>query len=98
MGACAMQSFNNVTAEVWQCGINAAKQYGVNITSNKGQATKSGFTVAWNYDPNTEICQLQCTDSPWIVPCSVINSQIDHAVNGCYGQHGQQVQSMLETA
>ena len=54
MSACAMLSYNNVTPTVWSCGVNAAAQYGVQITTNIGQATQDGFTIAWNYNPGAE--------------------------------------------
>ncbi len=87
MSACAMLSYNNVTQAAWQCGIEKAASFGVEITSNTGTATKSGFTIAWNYNPDAQTLTLQCTDSPFFVPCSAINSQINNAVEQCLSQH-----------
>ncbi len=83
MSACAMLNYNNVTAAAWECGKQAAAQYGIVVNSNSGSASKDGFTVAWKYDPAAQTLALQCTDSPWWAPCSLINSKINDAVEDC---------------
>ena len=83
MSACAMLSYNNVTPTAWQCMIGAAAQYGVTITGPQGNATASGFSVAWNYDQDTQNLHVQCTDSPFWAPCATINSKLAAAVEGC---------------
>ena len=87
MSACAMLSYNNVTQNAWNCGVQAAANYGVTITTNSGSASASGFTIAWNYNPDAQTLTLQCTDSPFWAPCSVINSHINNAVEQCLSQH-----------
>lgn len=82
-----MQSYNNVTAAAWQCGIAAAEQYGVSITTNSGSASTRGYSFTWSYDPGAQTLSLQCTDSPTIVPCFVINAAIDHAVTDCLDEN-----------
>jgi hypothetical protein len=83
MSACAMLSYNNVTAAAFDCCKAAAAKYGVTINSNSGSGTKDGFTVAWNYNPSLQTLSIQCTDSPWWAPCSMINGRINDAVEGC---------------
>lgn len=95
MSACSTQSFNNVTPAVWQCGVSAAANLGVTITTNSGSASKSGFTVAWNYNPQSQTCSIQCTDSPWYVPCSAINSFIDSTVSKCFSDNNAEITAML---
>ena len=95
MSACPMLTFNNVTPAIWQCGVQAAANFGVIITGNSGTVSKSGFTVAWNYNPQAQTCQIQCTDSPFIVPCSLINATITNAVEQCYGQNSAVLKEMV---
>ncbi|GAK69037.1 hypothetical protein [Agrobacterium rubi] len=95
MSACAMLTFNNVTPAIWQCGVESASKLGVTITGNSGSASKSGFTVSWNYDPQAQTCQIQCTDSPWVVPCSIINSTITNTVEACYTQNSAVMKEMV---
>lgn len=83
MSACSMICFNNVTPAVWQAIVARASTYGVTINSNNGSATVDGFTVAWNYFPSTQTGNIQCTDSPWYVPCAAINSKITTEIEGC---------------
>lgn len=95
MSACAMLTYNGVTEAAWACGVEKAKQYGVNITTNSGSASVSGFTIAWNYNPGTQMLSLQCTDSPWWAPCSVINGKISEAVEQCLQQHAITMTAMV---
>jgi hypothetical protein len=83
MSACATQVFNNVNASVWNCLVQKAAGYGITISGDSGEASKDGFTVRWDYDPNSGTLQLQCTDSPWWAPCSTINGKIHDLVDGC---------------
>lgn len=96
MSACAMLSYNNVTPAAWQCAVQAAKAYGVNITSNSGSATVSGFTIQWNYNPSNSTATVQCTDSPFWAPCSVINSKLNDAVEACLTQNQITMTAMVE--
>ncbi|HEX8709253.1 MAG TPA: hypothetical protein VF723_13480 [Pyrinomonadaceae bacterium] len=83
MSACATQSFNNVSSSAWTCLIQKAAGYGITIGDYKGQASKDGFTLTWNYDPNAQTLELQCTDSPWWASCGMINGKIHDLVEGC---------------
>jgi hypothetical protein len=96
MSACAMLSYNNVTPAAWQCGVAKAAGYGITISSNSGSVTEKGFTVKWNYNPAAQTCTLQCTDSPWIVPCSLINGTINDAVESCLSQNNLAVSEMVD--
>jgi hypothetical protein len=83
MSACSLQNFSNITPAVWQCMVAKAASYGVTISSDSGSDTKSGYTIAWNYDPTSQTGSIQCTDSPFYMPCSAINSYINKIAKGC---------------
>jgi len=95
MSACGMQSFSNVTADVWNCCKSTAANYGVQISSDSGSASSHGFTVNWNYDASSQVLQLQVTDKPFWAPCSIVNSKIHDAVDECYANHGASGSSMI---
>lgn len=76
MSACALQTFSNITQNLLDCLEAAARSQGYNISGKSGSYTQDGFTVTWNYNPSNETLQIQCIDSPWYVPCSVINGRI----------------------
>ena len=86
MSACAMQTFNNVTRAAWTCVQEAAAQYGVG-GGDAGQASSNGFSVSWSYDESTATLQIRCTDSPFFVPCSTIDSHIRDTVQPCLDRH-----------
>jgi hypothetical protein len=88
MSACAMQTFNNVNQVAWQSAKQAvAAKFGVQITTDFGNISSDGFTVHWNYDPATGTLSIQCTDSPFFIPCSAINSEIHDMVESTLNQH-----------
>jgi hypothetical protein len=71
MSACNEQVFTGITPARWDC-IREAMQgrTGVAITADSGAASKSGFTMRWNFDPVTQVLSVQCTEKPFIIPCS----------------------------
>jgi hypothetical protein len=97
MSACAMLTFNNVTPEAWTCVQAAAAQYGI-TGADSGQQTANGFTVTWAYTLTTQTLQIQCTDSPIFVSCSIINSHIHDAVEKCLGDHQIEMAPMVPKA
>jgi hypothetical protein len=90
-----MLSYNNVTSAAWSCCVNAAAQYGVQITGPSGEANKDGFTIVWNYNQGAQTLSIQCTDSPFWAPCSLINGKIDGAVEACLNQHNIEMVNMV---
>lgn len=89
MSACAKLSFNNVTPQVWSCLSQKAIQAGgPNPFPNSGTFSTKGFTFQWSYDPGSQTAWVQCTDSPWYVPCSLINSTLESQIGGCFNAAG----------
>jgi len=88
MSACAMLTYNNVTQAAWDSAKQAVEtQYGIQIPTDSGSASKDGFTVHWNFDAGAQILSIQCTDSPIFVPCSAINSEINNMIEATLNQH-----------
>lgn len=97
MSACAMLSYNNVSAAAFDCCKATAAKYGVTISGNSGSASSHGFTVAWNYNPGAQTLTIQCTDSPFWAPCSTINGKINDAVEECLGADNAALAPMIGT-
>jgi hypothetical protein len=94
MSACPMLTFNNLTPGAWKCVLDAASQYGV-TGADSGQQTVHGFTVEWSYNAATQTLQIQCTDSPFFVSCSTVNSHIHDVVDKCLADHQIQMAPMV---
>lgn len=91
--ACAMQSFNNVEANVWTCIVQKLAQQGIDITGPSGTQSKGGYTVWWNYDGST--LQVQVTQHPPILPtCSMINGKIHDEIEECMKTHNVAISDM----
>lgn len=84
MSECNEQVFNGITQMRWDC-IKQAMQgrTGVAITTDSGSASKSGFTIRWNFDPLAQVLTVQCLEKPFIIPCSAIESTLKGIANGC---------------
>ena len=86
MSACPQQTFNGVSQSQWSCIKQEVKnKTGIVITTDVGSASQSGFSVHWNFDPQTQVLLIQITDKPFFIPCSTIDSTISGIVNGCKG-------------
>ena len=89
MAHCEEQGFSGVTSEHFSMFIEKAGQMGIPGLAgqgNSGQASRSGVTIRWNFNPETKTLSVQCTDSPMLLPCALINSKIREAVAYVMGQ------------
>ena len=78
--ACDPLSFSGVDESKWATIRDAIERdYGLAIDSERGEATKRGFTLTWAYDPREGTLEIRCLEKPLLVPCSVINSYINSA-------------------
>ena len=82
MSGCDAQKFSGVTHDQFSLLLQKAQGAGINISGNSGTASQGGITMTWNYDPAAQVLIIQCTDSPFFIPCSTINSQINDLVKG----------------
>jgi hypothetical protein len=83
MGSCAAQVFNGVTPERFACLTEKAREAGIQIDGDSGSASRDGIEISWSFDPTQQTLTLQCTSSPFYVPCEMINSRIQGLVAGC---------------
>jgi hypothetical protein len=81
--SCAAQVFSGITDARFQCLVAKASANGIAISGNSGSASKDGITIAWNFDPGSQTLTLQCTATPFFLPCSVINGKIHEMVDAC---------------
>ena len=81
--SCAKLTFKDIVEPHWRRIIQKASgEFGISISSNSGEESKSGFTIKWGYDVATQILEIQCLDKPF-VPCALVNSRIEKLVNEC---------------
>jgi hypothetical protein len=83
MAGCASQTFSGITQARFDCLVQKAQADGIAISGNVGVASKDSITISWNFDPVSQTLELQCTDSPFFIPCETINGKIQDLVDGC---------------
>lgn len=83
MAECEEQVFSGVTQE--HLGLFLAKGESLGMPKltgdgNTGEASHSGVTIRWNFNPEANTLAVHCTKSPMLLPCSLINGKIKDAV------------------
>ena len=81
--ACAKQTFSAISQDQFNSLLSKAAAAGLPLNGNSGQASKSGFTIQWNYDPAASVLEIQCLSNPFFVPCSSVNGKIHDLVEEC---------------
>jgi hypothetical protein len=82
--ACDPLTYSGVDASKWACAQDTvSREYGIRIESERGEASKRGFTLQWTYEPAEQTLQIQCSKKPFLVPCGVVNNRINDAADRC---------------
>jgi hypothetical protein len=82
--ACDQLSYAGIGATEWARVQDAVgRTYGMTIDSERGEASKRGFTLAWAYDPSGQTLQIQCSKKPFLVPCAKVNDRIRQMADEC---------------
>jgi hypothetical protein len=82
--ACDPLKYSGVDASKWEeARQTISSEYGINVDSEQGQDSKSGFTLTWTYDSSAQTLEIQCLEKPFIVPCGVISTRIGALAEKC---------------
>ena len=89
MAKCETLTFYNFTDDCIQALRKRVQSEGVEGTSlpagtTSGTASRAGFDIAWAYEQVTQTLTVECTNSPFLVPCKIINAQISSWIASCY--------------
>ncbi len=91
MAQCEEQGFSGVTNEHFVSFLQKAEQFGIPGLAgqgNSGQASHSGVTIRWEFQPESNTLRVQCIESPMLLPCSFINNKIREAMSAAMGKAG----------
>jgi hypothetical protein len=82
--ACDSLTYTGVDASKWACAKDTvSREYGIRIDSDRGEASKRGFTLRWTYEAEERTLEIQCSSKPFLIPCGVINDRINAAAEKC---------------
>jgi hypothetical protein len=62
----AKQTFRGITRAVFARLRKKASKFGFPVGKPKGSAKNDGIRIHWNYDPQSETLEVQCSTSFWI--------------------------------
>ena len=101
MAQCEEQGFSGVTSEHLAMFLEKGQELGLpglGGAGHTGQATHMGVTIRWAYDPSAKTLAVQCTESPMLLPCALINSKIQQAVSSVLSRTGMAGEAAKEQA
>jgi hypothetical protein len=82
--ACDPLSYVGIGASEWASVKDAVGQtYGMTVDSDRGEASKRGFTLRWSYDPSGQTLEIQCSQKPFVIPCATVNGRIKQMAEEC---------------
>jgi hypothetical protein len=80
MSSCPPMTFSEVTPEKYQELMLRAQEQGLELSGESGSTSFQGMDFEWNYDAAARSLTIQCTNKPFLIPCSVIESKIRGAI------------------
>ncbi len=60
------QTFRGITRAVFARLRKKASKFGFPVAKPKGSAKNDGISIQWNYDPQSETLEVQCSTPFWI--------------------------------
>jgi hypothetical protein len=82
--ACDPLTYSGVDASKWACAKDVvSREYGIRIESDRGEASRRGFTLKWAYDGGDQTLLIQCSEKPFLVPCGAVDNRINDAAEKC---------------
>ena len=57
------QTFRGITRAIFGRLRRKASRAGIHVASPKGEAVKDGVRIRWNYDPRSELLEVECRSS-----------------------------------
>jgi hypothetical protein len=60
------QTFRGITRALFARLRKKASKFGFPVARPKGSAKNDGIRIHWNYDPQSETLEVQCTTPFWI--------------------------------
>lgn len=74
-------TFNSITPEHFaRIQAEVDREAGLELSGNSGEASVSGFTFLWNYNPESQDLTLQCTKKPWAIPAAMVQHKLQELV------------------
>lgn len=81
MGACAAQTFNNITPDKWAALRAKAAQSNIALNGDSGQTSQQGFTFSWEYDAASATLTIQCLEHPFWASCGAVSGKVHDLVD-----------------
>jgi hypothetical protein len=60
------QTFHGITRAIFARLRRKASKFGIRVVSPKGEAVKDGVVIQWNYDPGSELLEVECRTPFWL--------------------------------
>lgn len=68
--------FGGVTRAIFSRLRKRAKQNGIAVVRPSGEAVKDGVRIHWNYDPDSQVLEVECVHAPFWVDTARVNRKL----------------------
>lgn len=72
--------FNNISPDQYAKLSEKARAAGIELSGDRGTASKFGVQIAWNYSAETQQLTLQCIKTPVFVSAADVHTRIQKLV------------------
>jgi hypothetical protein len=80
------QTFRGITRAVFARLRKKASKKGIEVASPVGKAVKDGVRIQWNYDPASELLEVECS-APFWINSSKINNDLRREIEATLRSH-----------
>lgn len=78
-------SFRGITRAVFARLRKKAAQNGIPIARQAGEAAKDGVKIRWNYDPDSELLEVECVKTPFWIDAARVNQRLSLEIQAMLG-------------
>ena len=73
-------SFRGITRAVFARLRRKAARSGLKIVHPRGEAVHDGVRIQWEYDPATELLEVECVRAPFWIDRAAIHRTLSHEI------------------
>jgi hypothetical protein len=78
-------TFRGITRSIFKRLRKNALRKGIIVSSPAGEAVKDGVKIQWNYDPSSELLEVECIQAPFWIDSARISKDLQSEIEEVLG-------------